>query len=164
MRKLSYIGETIPSSSCQIIGYTRAIITSNEQTKTILYAHPCLLGKKWYDWAYVHFRESTSNGIENDSYYPAQILGFLTINGATEAAIWCSEKPLNWMDVERKFFVKITLGQRVEVSVVTVPLSALVHPLCVIPDYGGDKSTYIVVLPKRNWSRFFGDKIETERN
>ena len=162
MRKLSYIGETIASSSCQITGYTQAIITANDQTKTILYAHPCILGNKWYDWAYVHFRESTSNGIENDTYYPAQILGFITINGTTEAAIRCSEKPLNWRDVELNFFVKFTLGQIVEVSVVTVPLSALVHPLCVIPDYGGDKNTYIVVLPKRNWSRFFGDKFETD--
>ena len=162
VRKLSYVGDTIASSSCQIIGYTKAIITATDQTKTILYAHPCILGNKWYDWAYVHFRESTSNGIENDTYYPAQILGFITINGTTEAAIRCSEKPLNWRDVELNFFVKFTLGQIVEVSVVTVPLSALVHPLCVIPDYGGDKNTYIVVLPKRNWSRFFGDKIETD--
>jgi len=53
--KLTHIDETTLSSSCQIIGYTRAIITSDYQTKTIFYAHPCLLGKKWYNWAYVHF-------------------------------------------------------------------------------------------------------------
>jgi hypothetical protein len=41
--------------------------------------------------------------------------------------------------VEQNFFCKITLGHTFEVSVVTVPLSALAHPLCVIPDYGGDK-------------------------
>ncbi len=74
-------------------------------------------------------------GIENDSYYPARILGFLTINGSKEAAIWCSEKPLRWIDVEQIFFCKIALGHTFEVSVVTVPLSALVHLLCVIPDY-----------------------------
>jgi len=164
VKKVTHIGETTLSSSCQIIGYTRAIITSDDQTKTILYAHPCLLGKKWYDWVYVHSRESTLIGIENNSYYPAKILGFLTINGSTEAAIWCSEKPLKWTDVEQNFFCKITLGKRFAVSVVTVPLSALVHPLCVIPDYGGDRNAYIVVLPKRNWSRFFGDKIERQTN
>jgi hypothetical protein len=58
--------------------------------------------------------------------------------------------------------IKITLGHTFEVSVVTVPLSALVHPLCVIPDYGGDKNSLIVVLPKRNWTHFFGDKIERQ--
>ncbi len=41
--------------------------------------------------------------------------------------------------MEQNFFCKITLGHTFEVSVVTVPLSVLVHPLCVIPDYGGDK-------------------------
>ena len=35
-RKLSYIVETKASSSCQITGYTQAIITANDQTKTIL--------------------------------------------------------------------------------------------------------------------------------
>ena len=120
--------------------------------------------EKWYDWVYVHFRESTSIGIENDSYYPAKILGFLTINGSTEAAIWCSEKQLKWTDVEQKFFCKIMLGKRFAVYVVTVLLSALVHPLCVIPDYGGDRNANIVVLPKRNWSRFFEDKIERQNN
>jgi len=53
--------------------------------------------------------------------------------------------------VEQHFFCKITLGKRFAVSDVTVPSSALVHPLCVIPDYGGDRNAYIVVLPKRNW-------------
>jgi hypothetical protein len=38
---------------------------------------------------------------------------------------------------------------------VTVPIEALVHPLCVIPDSGGDSNINFVVLRKRNWSRFF---------
>jgi len=49
VRVLVTILTTTLSPSCQIIGYTRAIITSDDQTKTILYANPCLLGKKWYD-------------------------------------------------------------------------------------------------------------------
>ncbi len=40
-----------------------------------------------------------------------------------------------------------------------VPIEALVHPLCVIPDCGGDGDIYFVVLPKRNWSQFFGERI-----
>ena len=61
--------------------------------------------------------------------------------------------------LKRTFFCTIRLGQTFEVLVVTVPLSALVHPLCVIPDYGSEDNSFIVVLPKQNWSRYFGDKI-----
>ncbi len=43
--KLMHIGEMEVSNSYQIIGYTRAIITATNQTKTILYAHPCFLGR-----------------------------------------------------------------------------------------------------------------------
>jgi len=45
---------------------------------------------------------------------------------------------------------------------VTVPISALVHPLCVFPDYGGNRDSYIIVLPKKNWSRYFGNRIRQE--
>jgi hypothetical protein len=56
--------------------------------------------------------------------------------------------------------VRTKLGSRVEVSIVSVPISSLVHPLCALPDYGSDSLLcYIIVLPKRNWSRYFGDKI-----
>jgi hypothetical protein len=44
--------------------------------------------------------------------------------------------------------VKVTLGTNDDKSTVTVPLSSLAHPLCVIPDYGGDGKSYIVVLEK----------------
>ena len=56
----------------------------------------------------------------------------------------------------------ITIGTDIDVSYVTVPISSLVHPLCVIPDYGGHQTPYIVILPKRNWSRFFGERILSE--
>jgi hypothetical protein len=50
------------------------------------------------------------------------------------------------------------LGMDLNISFVTVPIEAFVHPLCVIPDCGGDSNIYFVVLPKRNWSQFFGEK------
>jgi hypothetical protein len=56
-------------------------------------------------------------------------------------------------------FVKMKLGMDFNISYVTVPIEALVHPLCVIPDGGGDSDIYFVVLPKRNWSRFSGERI-----
>jgi hypothetical protein len=51
------------------------------------------------------------------------------------------------------------LGTDFNISFVTVPIEALVHPLGVIPDCGGDSNLYFVVLPKHNWSRFFRERI-----
>lgn len=52
-------------------------------------------------------------------------------------------------------FVPFELGVKSE-SFVTVPLLSFVYPLCVIKDYGGEKNRYLVVLPKRQWGRYFG--------
>jgi hypothetical protein len=62
------------------------------------------------------------------------------------------------------FFVKIKLGTDLNILFVTVPIEALVHPLCVIPDSGGDRDIYFVVLPKRNWSQFFWERITITNN
>jgi hypothetical protein len=94
-----------------------------------------------------------------ENYYPAKILGFITINGITEAVIHCSDKPINWTEVKEKFIVKTILGMAIDISYIKIPVLALVHPLCVIPDNGSDGTSFIVVLPKHNWSRFFGDKV-----
>jgi hypothetical protein len=51
------------------------------------------------------------------------------------------------------------MGTNFNVSFVTVPIEALVHPLCVIPDCSGDSNIYFVVLSKHNWSQFFGERI-----
>ncbi len=59
--------------------------------------------------------------------------------------------------------VKIKIGTDIEISYVTVPITALVYPLCVIPD-GGDLMSYIIILPKRNWSRYFSDRVLSEYN
>ncbi len=92
-------------------------------------------------------------------HYPLKILGFLSIEGKRGAVIQCSIKPLLWSTVESFFFVKIELGMDFNISFVTVPIEALVHPLCLIPDCGGDSNIYFVILPKHNWSQFFGEII-----
>jgi hypothetical protein len=51
------------------------------------------------------------------------------------------------------------LGTDFNISFVTGPIEFLVHPFCVIPDCGGDSDIYFVVLLKRNWSQFFGERI-----
>ena len=146
------------------IGYTRATATTKDGNRVIFYSHPHFQGRKWYDWAYVHFEEITASGEAIEKYYPSKILGFITISGTPEAVIQCSEKPLIWSDLEKNFFVKTTIGTDIDVSYVIVPISALVHPLCVIPDDGGEWTSYIIILPKHNWSRYFGDKVHSEYN
>ncbi len=88
----------------------------------------------------------------------------MDIEGKREAVIQCSVKPLLWSVVERLFFGKLKLGTDFNILFVTVPIEALVHPLCVIPDSGGDRDIYFVALPKRNWSQFFGARIIITNN
>ena len=45
-------------------------------------------------------------------------------------------------------------------SYVTIPVSSLVRPMFVYGDYGGMKDKYFYAHPKRNWARYFGDKIK----
>ena len=116
----------------------------------------------WYDWAYVHFEETDSDGAVTERYYPAKILGFVKLEKTTEAVVHCTDKPLSWSSVEKNFLVKVNLGRDETLSVVSVPLTSFVHPLCVVPDYGGNVTSYIVVLPRRNWSRYFADQIVLE--
>jgi hypothetical protein len=103
-------------------------------------------------------------GEKIENHYPSKILGFLAIEGKHEDVIQCSVKPLLWSVVESFFFVKMKLGMDFNISFVTVPIEALAHPLCVITDSGGDRDIYYVVLPKHNWSRFFGKRIIITNN
>jgi len=142
-----------------VLGYTKANfeLLSNEQS--IFYAHPCYKGHNWYDWAMVHFEEKNNSGELIDSLYPSRLIGFISINGECEAVVQCSLKPLSWDDVEKKFIQEIQLGTNFDVSFVTVPIESIVHPLCVFPDIGCSLQKHFVVLPRRNWSCFFGNQI-----
>jgi hypothetical protein len=40
-----------------VTGFTKATITSTSGDRTQFYAHPCLQGHQWYDWALVHFQQ-----------------------------------------------------------------------------------------------------------
>ncbi len=147
------------SNETIVAGFTKVTIISTSGEYTQCYAHPCFQGHQWYDWALVHFQEVNNQGEEIENHYPSKVLGFFSIEGKREAVIQCSVKPLLWSTVERIIFVKMKLGTDFNISFVTVPIEALVHPLRVIPDCGGDSDIYFVVLPKRNWSQFFGEEI-----
>ena len=143
-----------------VLGYTKAnfkLFANDEQS--IFYAHPFYKGHDWYDWAMVHFEEKDKLGNSFDSLYPSRLLGFISINGEREAVVQCSLKPLSWNEVEKNFIQEIQLGTKFDVSFVTVPIESIVHPLCVFPDIGGSLQKHFVVLPRRNWSRFFGNQI-----
>jgi hypothetical protein len=67
--------------------------------------------------------------------------------------LWYSVTPNHFSGVVWKdLFCKMRLETDFSISFVTAPIEALVHPLCVIPDCGGDRDIYFVVLSKRNWS------------
>ena len=94
-----------------------------------------------------------------ERFYPAKVLGVIKFEERTEAVIKCTKKLLRWSRVKKNFLVKVNLGTNDAILTVTLPLLSLVHPLCAIPDYGDNGTSYIVVLPRRNWSRYFGDRI-----
>ena len=147
-------------------GFTRLAITNTQGTRLSFVANPSYQGGAWYDWCLVLFWESNKAGEEEESLYPSQILGFIEMiddeNGREQCAVVrCSTLPINWSDIQKKFILKCKLGEDFNLSYVTVPVSSIVHPLITFPDYGGDSgSQFFIVLPKRNWSRYFGDKIK----
>jgi hypothetical protein len=88
------------------------------------------------------------------------LLGFITTNGTCKAVIQCSINPIDWEDIQQNFIVEIQLGSNFPVSFAIVPIDSIVHPLCMFPDDGSDQTnSYFVVLPKRNWSWYFGNNI-----
>ncbi len=78
---------TYPSSRVPTTGYTRTTINIDNSSKIILYAHWCFQENPHYDWAYVHFQEDSLNGIEVENYYLSCMIGFITLQGITEAMI-----------------------------------------------------------------------------
>ena len=103
--KISDIGDTNCVGDVMVTGYTRATINMDDSSKLILYAHPCFQRNQHYYWAYVHFQEVSLDGSKVENYYPSHILGFITLQGITEAVIQCAEKPLLWSAIESIFFL-----------------------------------------------------------
>jgi hypothetical protein len=116
----------------------------------------------WYDWAMVHFEETNNLGEIMEYYYPSRLLGFITTNKTQEAVIQCSVNPIQWGTIQKNFIVEIQLGRNFNISSVIVPIKSIVHPLCVFPDDGDQTDKFFVVLPKRNWSRFFGNSMDIQ--
>ncbi len=87
------------------------------------------------------------------------------MEGEVEALVQCSVDSLEWSRVEEEFIVHFCLCSDFERSYVTVLIYVLTHPLHVVPDHGGDDEySYMVILPRRNWSQYFSSFIEAFYN
>jgi hypothetical protein len=108
----------------------------------------------------VHLEETNNLGDKVENYYPSRLLGFITTNRTRKAVIKCSINPIDWEVIQQNFIVETQLGTNFRVSFVIVLIDSIVHPLCVFPDDGSNQpNKYFVVLPKRNWSWYFGNNI-----
>jgi hypothetical protein len=67
------------------------------------------------------------------------------------------DPPVAWDDLEEQFFVHLKLCST-KGSEQQVPLSSLLHPICVVPNYG-EEDAYIMILPKGRWSKYFSSFI-----
>ena len=145
-----------------ITGFARASVFDEEGMKVNFNAHPHYHGGPWYDWAWVDYIISQPGGETTREYYPSKILGFITMEETVNAIVHCSQESMKWSTVEQNFFVPFVLGSNVEESVTNVPMSALIHPICVIPNYGAqDKNSYMVILPQRYWSKYFSIYVQS---
>jgi hypothetical protein len=150
---------------CNLHGHT--ILTSSTGNGKILFrAHPHYHGRSWYDWAFVAFLETNKAGIEEERLYPSKLIGFIQFpnDPISYAAVQCSTHPLLWEHIMKKFIVEFNIGVNFNVSFVFVPVSAIVHPCMTFQNYGSkNSSSFFVVLPKRNWSKFFSSRLAIPR-
>ena len=143
-------------------GYTKAKVVANDGQVATYNAHPHFHGGAWYDWAYVYYEIDEEDGTSTAQYFPSKILGFIRDDDdQVHAVVQCSVEQVLWRDVEANFIVKFVLctdpGKEY-----TVPLSALVQPICVVPDYGSSvNNRYMLILPKGEWSGYFAQIVNT---
>jgi len=146
-----------------VVGYTQMIM-ENHDSRVCYYAHPSFKGHEWYDWTYLHYSEWDVDDTPVDKYYPSQLLGFISVDdGPTEIAACTSLTSVAWETIEDNLFKRFKLSEDFNNNCVICSVCAVVHPLCVIPDFGGNKNAYMVVLPKCNRSRYFGDQIQSRK-
>ncbi len=150
---------------CTVEGFTEMSTLGTDEedgsdVNTIYYAHPNFQGKPWYDWGYVQYEV----GDDDQAYFPSLIMGYINLPGAFNigtdfAVVRTSINPVSWDDIKRNFIHPFNVSVNFKENYVLVPIEAIVHPLLVFPDYGGVENAYFISLPKRNWARYFGDKI-----
>ena len=134
-----------------VTGYTHATISGSDGESINYNSHPCYHGAAWYDWAYIHYDVDGEQ-----QYFPSRILGFAKTGGQNIVAIiQYSIEDVTWDRLQEDFVVPFRLcTERSKEDI--VPLSSLCHPLCVVPNIGGeDANRYMMILPKGQWSQYF---------
>jgi hypothetical protein len=142
----------------ELQGHTLMTISLDDGRTCIFRAHPNLHGRPWYDWALVEYamqEKDTGNDHATMQYYPSKILGFVTIHGRRKVAVQSAHEPMDWEHLENSFFVRGKLDMNFEVSFILIPVTAIVLPLCVVPNFGGLPGEFICLLPKTNWGKYF---------
>ena len=127
-------------------------------------------GKSWFDWCLVECQ--CDEGLET---HAAMILSMFKIvtsgvvvkdlceDAAEEPSYYTvvqlSKGPVSMSNMERDFISPFSLGDDYDSDFKVVTLGSIIHPLAVFKNYGGHSEEHFCILPKRKWSRYFGDKI-----
>jgi hypothetical protein len=155
--------ERMTSERRIFVGFTRAVVIDDEGDKYSYNAHPSYHDAPWYDWAYVHYEIEDSEN-SNAAYYPSKILGFIQEGTEINVIIQCAIEPLQWSQLEEDFIVKLRLNTT-NGKEEMVPMSSLVHPICVVPNFGLENNDeYMMILPKGQWSDYFARFINQGSN
>ena len=113
-------------------------------------AHPFYHDAPWYDWVYVYY-VIEEDGMLKERHYPSKILGFIEDSKDVNAAVQSSIQPVPWSKLEEEFIANFSLCTEVGKEEI-VPMSSLIHPICIVPDYGAaNKDQYMMILPKEQW-------------
>ena len=75
------------------------------------------------------------------------------------AVIQSSKDKLSMDDLKRDFVCSFSVDGSIDEDLCVVPMESIRNTLFVFKDYGGNLGGYFCVLPRRHWSRFFGDQI-----
>ena len=91
-------------------------------------------------------------------------MGFIQEGTEINVIIQCAIEPLQWSKLEEEFIVKLRLNTKVRQEEL-VPMSSLVHPICVVPNFGLENNDeYMMILPKGQWSDYFARFINSVSN
>ena len=181
LKKYDWFGQ------CQITGWTQAHIPCeiDEGTKSILFhANELTMGRPWYDWCMVQFHQ---DGVEEEeSVCPGRLAGFfkfstpgtptphlveeeynspshIFMEGMQDdtlyAVIHSAAHNLPMYEIENDFISPFTLGDPKD-CIYILDAEAIIGPLSVFPNIGGNGNRFFAEIPKRKWGRYFGEQID----
>ena len=78
------------------------------------------------------------------------------------AFVQVSTEQLDWETLEENFISKFVLSSNVDNDLCMVPATSIIHPMLVFKNLGGGDDEFFCSLPKRNWGRYFGDRIQKD--